>query len=98
MPAFADVMQGKLGAAVAPYRQMFEMDRSNPVGRLFYVWVLILNGRRAEAQRIVAGCPRKLRASVAGQLMRFLAAAARGKLTAGTGTRERPSPGGGAVH
>ncbi len=82
MPAFADVMQGNLAAAVAPYRQMFEMDRSNPMGRLFYVWVLILNRRFAEAQLIADGCPRNLRPSVAGQLMRFLTAAARGELTA----------------
>jgi TolB-like protein/thioredoxin-like negative regulator of GroEL len=82
MPAFADIMQGKLAAAVAPYQRMFEMDRSNPMGRLFYVWVLILNRRLEEAQRIVDECPRKLRASVAAQLMRFLTAAARGRLTA----------------
>jgi predicted Zn-dependent protease len=82
MPAFADLMQGDLAAAVAPYRQMFEMDRTNPMGRLFYVWVLILNRRRAEAQRIADDCPRNLRSSVAGQLMRFLTAAARGRLTA----------------
>jgi TolB-like protein/thioredoxin-like negative regulator of GroEL len=82
MPAFADILQGRLAAAVAPYRQMFEMDRSNPMARLFYVWVLILNRRLDEAQRTAASCPRNLRASVAGQLTRFLAAAARGRLTA----------------
>jgi predicted Zn-dependent protease len=82
MPAFADIMQGKLAAAVAPYRQMFEMDPSNPMGRLFYVWVLILNHRLHEAQLIADDCPRNLRASVAGQLIRFLTAAARGRLTA----------------
>jgi TolB-like protein/thioredoxin-like negative regulator of GroEL len=82
MPAFADIMQGKLAAAVAPYRQMFEMDPSNPMGRLFYVWVLILNHRLNEARLIANRCPRNLRASVAGQLMRFLTAAARGRLTA----------------
>jgi TolB-like protein/thioredoxin-like negative regulator of GroEL len=82
MPAFADIMQGKLAAGVEPYRQMFEMDRSNPMGRLFFAWVLILNRRFDEAQQLADDCPRDLRASVAGQLMRFLTAAARGRLTA----------------
>ncbi|HEY2809409.1 MAG TPA: tetratricopeptide repeat protein [Steroidobacteraceae bacterium] len=82
MPAFADVMQGKLAAAVAPYQQMFEMDPSNPMGRLFYVWVLILNGKVAAARVIARGCPRGLRSSVPGQLMQFLMAAARGRLSA----------------
>ena len=43
MPAWADILDGKLAAAVEPYRQMFDMDPSDPMARLFYVWILILN-------------------------------------------------------
>ncbi len=82
MPAYADIMEGNLAAAVAPYRQMFEMDRSNPMGRLFYVWVLIMNGRRDDARAIAEDCPRDVSDSVAGEMMRFLTAAAAQRLGA----------------
>ena len=50
LPGWADALEGNFEAAVEPYRQMFEMDPANPMGRLFYVWVLALN-RRADAAR-----------------------------------------------
>ena len=43
MPGFAEIIEGNLGAAIEPYGQMFEMDQSNPMARLFHVWVLTLN-------------------------------------------------------
>jgi hypothetical protein len=36
VPGFAEIMESNLGAAIEPYRQMFEMDQSNPMARLFY--------------------------------------------------------------
>jgi thioredoxin-like negative regulator of GroEL len=80
MPAFADMMEGNLAAAVEPYRQMFEMDRSNPMARLFYAWVLILNARKAAAAAIVQSCPANLRDTVPARITRFLVMAAAGKL------------------
>lgn len=79
MPAFADLMEGRLAAAVRPYREMFEMDRTNPMARLFYVWVLLLNRRRADAEALVAACPSDLRDTLPARLMRFLALACAGK-------------------
>lgn len=82
MPAFADVLEGRLADAVIPYRQMLDMDPSNPMARLFCVWVFILNRRLEEARAVADSCPRDLSDSVPGQLMRFLTAAAGGRLTA----------------
>lgn len=76
MPAFADIMDGKFAAAVQPYREMFEMDQSNPMARLFYVWVLILNHREADATRIVNTCPADVRQTLPARVMCFLALAA----------------------
>lgn len=76
MPAFADIMDGKFAAAVQPYRKMFEMDQSNPMARLFYAWVLILNHREADATEIVNACPADVLHTVPAQIMRFLALAA----------------------
>jgi tetratricopeptide (TPR) repeat protein len=53
MPGFADIMEGHLEEAIDPYRQMFEMDQSNPMARLFFAWVLIhsrLNGPSAAVE------------------------------------------------
>ena len=33
MPAFADIMEGRFDQAIEPYRQMYEMDRTNPILR-----------------------------------------------------------------
>lgn len=79
MPAFADLMEGRFAAAVKPYREMFEMDRRNPMARLFYAWVLLLNRRYADADALVADCPAALRASLPVRILRFLALAAAGK-------------------
>ena len=55
LPGFADVSEGNLQAAVEPYRQMFEMDPGNPMARLFYLWILALNGRAELSPRCWKG-------------------------------------------
>ena len=79
MPAFADIMEGHFDRAVDPYRQMYEMDRTNPMAHLFYLWVLILNCRIDEAAAIDRGLPAELRHTVPGRIASFLCLAAAGK-------------------
>ena len=45
--------------AIGPYREMFEMDPGNPMARLFYVWVLLLNRRIDAAAPILESFPRR---------------------------------------
>jgi TolB-like protein/Flp pilus assembly protein TadD len=80
MPAFADIMEGKFARALKPYRQMFDLDPANPVARLFYLWVLILNRRPRQAVALVQACTPDVRDSLAGWVMRLLAAAVAGEL------------------
>ena len=75
LPGFADASEGKLESAIEPYRQMFDMDPGNPLGRLFYVWVLGLNGRRDEVAEVVDGISTAERDSVPARVARFLACA-----------------------
>ncbi len=79
MPAFADIMEGHFDQAIDPYRQMYEMDRANPMAHLFYVWVLILNRRIDEAAAICRELPADLRATVPGRVASFLYLAAAGR-------------------
>jgi TolB-like protein len=79
MPAFADLLEGHFAAAVEPYRLMFEMDSSNPMARLFYMWVLILNGRDAGAEQLVTEFPREVRGTVPARIAFFLSFAIAGK-------------------
>ncbi len=79
MPAFADIMEGNLAAAIEPYHQMLNMDPSNPLARLFYVWVLILNRRTDEIGPILAAFPQEQRDTIPGRLSFFLALAWEGK-------------------
>jgi tetratricopeptide (TPR) repeat protein len=73
MPGFADIMEGNFAAAVAPYRQMFEMDPGNPMARLFYVWVLILNRRTEAVGALLEAFPGEVRETVPARLAFFLA-------------------------
>lgn len=73
MPAWADLLEGNLTAAVEPYRQMFEMDPGNPLTRLFYVWVLALNGRTDDVAAIVEGFAPDVRETVPARVASFLA-------------------------
>jgi non-specific serine/threonine protein kinase len=73
MPAFADILEGNFAAAVEPYRQMFEMDRSNPMARLFYAWVLILNGMQYDVGGLIKTLPPDVRDTVPARITLFLA-------------------------
>jgi TolB-like protein len=79
MPGFAEIMEGNLEAAIAPYRQLFEMDQSNPMARLFFAWVLILNRRYDEVNALLKSFPPDQRDTLPGRLSFFLANAAMGR-------------------
>jgi TolB-like protein len=76
MRAFADAMEGNFAVAIDPYRQMFEMDPANPMARLFYVWVLVLNRRGDLARSVLEDFPEEVRDTVPARLAFFLARAA----------------------
>ena len=78
MPGFAAIMEGNLEAAIGPYRQMFEMDTSNPMARLFFAWVLILNRRYEESNALLKSLPPDQRDTLPARLLYFLANAAMG--------------------
>ena len=75
MPGWASVLDGDPGAALAPYRKMFEMDPGNPMGRLFHLWVLVLNGRTNAALAINEGYSEKARHSLPGEIAALFAQA-----------------------
>jgi TolB-like protein/predicted Zn-dependent protease len=79
MPGYAEIMEGNLEAAINPYRQMFEMDQSNPMARLFFAWVLILNRRHDDVGALLKAFPPDQRDSLPGRLSFFLASAAAGR-------------------
>lgn len=79
MPGFVEVMEGNLGAAIEPYRQMFEMDRKNPMARLFFAWILILNRRHDEVNTLLKFFPPDQRDTLPARLSFFLAYAAMGR-------------------
>ena len=64
MPAWAAILEGDFEAAIVPYRQMLEMDPGNPMARLFFVWVLLLNSRETEIASVLASFPPELRDTV----------------------------------
>ena len=80
MPGFADIMEGEFAAAVEPYRQMFELDPGNPLTRLFYLFVLILNQQTDAVRTIAATFPAEVRDSIPGRLASFLTHAFEGNL------------------
>lgn len=79
MPGFAEIMEGNLEAAINPYRQMFEMDQSNPMGRLFFIWVLTLNCRHDDVGALLHAFPPDQRDTLPARLSFFLANAAAGR-------------------
>jgi tetratricopeptide (TPR) repeat protein len=79
LPGFADASEGNLESAVEPYRRMFEMDPGNPMGRLFYLWVLALTGRRDAAAAVLDGFSVAERDSVPARTAQFLAHALGGR-------------------
>ena len=79
MPGFAEIMEGNFEAAIDPYRQMFEIDQSNPMARLFFAWVLILNRRHDEVSTLLKSFPPDQRDTLPARLSFFLANAAMGR-------------------
>jgi TolB-like protein len=79
MPGFAEIMEGNLEAAIEPYRLMFDMDQSNPMARLFFAWILILNRRHVAVDALLKSFPPDQRDTLPGRLSFFLANAALGK-------------------
>ncbi len=79
MPGYAEIMEGNLEAAINPYRQMFEMDQSNPMARLFFAWVLILNRRHDDVGALLKAFPPDQRDTLPGRISFFLANAAAGR-------------------
>lgn len=75
LPGFADVSEGNLHA-IEPYREMFEMDPGNPMARLFYLWILALNGRADAVATVLEGFSQAERGSVPARVAQFLADAA----------------------
>ena len=75
LPGFADVSEGNL-QAIEPYREMFEMDPGNPIARLFYLWILMLNGRADAVATVLEGFSHAERGSVPARVAQFLADAA----------------------
>jgi TolB-like protein len=74
MPAWAGILEGEFAAAVEPYRQMFEMDPGNPMARLFYVWILLLNERTDAIGPILEAFPIEVRETVPAQIAFLLGA------------------------
>ena len=79
MPGFADLLEGRFEAAIEPYKQMFAMDAANPMARLFYVWVLVLNRRADDVVRLVDDFPSDVRDTVPGRIAAFLVQALKGQ-------------------
>lgn len=78
LPGFADVSEGNLDA-VEPYRQMFDMDPGNPMARLFYLWILALNGRQDAVAMVLEGFSPAERETVPARVAQFLAHALFGR-------------------
>ncbi len=78
LPGFADASEGKFQSAIEPYRQMFDMDPGNPMARLFYLWVLAINGRHDAVATTLEGFPHEMRDTVPARVARFLALALAG--------------------
>lgn len=72
-PGWADLLEGKFAAALPPYERMFEMDPGNPMARLFYVYVLAINGRTDRVRDVVEGFPLEMRDGIPARLAFFLA-------------------------
>ena len=79
LPGFADLSEGNVHSALEPYRQMFVMDPTNPLARMFYVWVLVLDGRKNTIDTVLADFEEGECDSVPARVTRFLAHALSGR-------------------
>jgi TolB-like protein len=89
MPGWADALDGKFEAALGPYRSMYEMDPGNPMARMFYGYILMLNGKAAEIQRLCDEFPEELAATLPARITALFAGALGG---AQAGHLERLDP------
>lgn len=78
LPGWASALRGDFESAVGPYRDMFTMDPDNPVGRLFYVFILAGAGRDAEARRVADGVPPPILGTLTGKIIGLFGSALRG--------------------
>ncbi len=78
MPGYAAILGGNAEAAIDPYRQMFEMDPSNPLARLFFAWALTLNRRDREVVHLMRGLPPDQRGTIPARLLSFMGMMAAG--------------------
>lgn len=77
MPGWADVLEGSFASAISSYRTMHEMDPDNPMGRLFYAYVLTMNGRISEVETVVRGFQPELEDSLPARVASLFATALR---------------------
>jgi TolB-like protein len=73
LPGFADAMVGEFARAVGPYREMFEMDPGNPMGRLFFAWILAVNGDVDGVEDVVSGFSEEFASSPPAQIASLFA-------------------------
>ena len=75
LPAWADVLEGNPAAAIDVYARMLAREPSSSMARLFFVWVLTINGRAEEAAEAAAGFDETSRDSLPALVSRLFAAA-----------------------
>jgi tetratricopeptide (TPR) repeat protein len=78
LPAWADVLDGKHASAIASYRALLEREPGSPLFRLFYVWILAINGKADEIETVVGEFPAFDRESLPARISRGFDAACRG--------------------
>jgi tetratricopeptide (TPR) repeat protein len=79
MPGWAAALEGDFDAAIAPYREMFEMDPDNPMARLFYVYILTSAGRGQDALEVAQATPPATLETPPGRVIAMFAAAIAGR-------------------
>ena len=79
-PGYLDAMEGRFEAATGPYRDMLGLDPSNPVARLFNVWILFAAGHADEAIAVAGSFEGPAEQSTPAHLARLLTAAHCGTL------------------
>ncbi|MEE4163118.1 MAG: tetratricopeptide repeat protein, partial [Woeseiaceae bacterium] len=79
MPGWAAALEGNFEAAIAPYREMFEMDPDNPMARLFYVYILTSADRGHEALEIAEATPPSALETPPGRVIAMFASAIAGR-------------------
>lgn len=79
LPGYADLLEGRFHSAVAPYREMFDMDPANTLARLFLVYVLAVADQRDEAFELATSLSPRDATSAPGRIIALFAHALAGK-------------------